>query len=516
MNNNLAEELFKQEEQPWETLKFLTLDEAEEYSSAVIADPLTFFCPSGDQERYIKTIVNTMINSRIPVVLFMAGNGCGKTETSLHTVANIIYKPQNGWFDYPEFRDFPFPKLCWYVTTKTALTDVVIPAFIKIFAGRKYRMEKEGKPNVSKIYFDDEGWVITFLTTEQDADKFESATVGLIIGDEPLPEPIWKALKSRRRMGCLILLPMTPLECDPYIILELQKSAQQTKGTAIVEASVYGACKRRGVRGYLDPQTIDEMVDSYDDDEKDARIYGKVGYFKEHVLPDFSKALHVVEPEAFPIKPNYLIYHVVDPHDGKPNAEQWWAYTPEGRWICFAELPMEHNISFWDMKNPKTIDQDILEINFVEKKFAMTPFIRILDRHFGNQTRGSAKRTLFQDYALNGMPFVESYNGGGDETELTFGHNKLRQCMKIMPDGFPGLVIHNTCFHTIESYTNYVRRVNKSQKENEKGIGTGKLIEKYKHFVDCSRYVVCYDVVPQSTKTDTKKRTYSNNVFSAF
>ncbi len=72
-------------------------------------------------------------------------------------------------------------------------------------------------------------------------------------------------------MGCITLLPMTPLYCDPYILDEINKAVEEGRpGYHHLKADVYEACSRRGTRGHLDPEIIDAMVDAYDEDEKQA------------------------------------------------------------------------------------------------------------------------------------------------------------------------------------------------------------------------------------------------------
>src|SRR5678816_963601 len=110
-----------------------------------------------------------------------------------------------------------------------------------------------------------------------DEQQMESANVGLVVIDEPAPQFIWNAVKSRVRMGALTLLPMTPLNVEPYIIDEIAKTNNPDL-YAQITASVYDACEERGIRGHLEAQIIDEMVEKYPPDEREARVYGKFMY----------------------------------------------------------------------------------------------------------------------------------------------------------------------------------------------------------------------------------------------
>ena len=141
-------------------------------------------------------------------------------------------------------------------------------------------------------------------------------TLGVVVADEPMPENLWKAVKSRRRMGAITILPMTPLYCPPYILDEVQAAAEEGKpGYYHLKADIYAACKRRGVRGYLDPQIVDDMVTSYDADERSARAFGEFMYFSGKIYADLSRTEHFVAREDYPIPPGSQLFHVTDPHD---------------------------------------------------------------------------------------------------------------------------------------------------------------------------------------------------------
>ncbi|MBC8387074.1 MAG: hypothetical protein H8E13_03370 [Actinobacteria bacterium] len=318
-------------------------------------------------------------------------------------------------------------------------------------------------------------------------------THNCMIIDEPMPQNLWKAAKSRRRKGCISVMIMTPLFTPPYVLDEVQKNIDEDKpGYFHVMGDVYTACKKRGKRGYLDADIVDAMVSDYDEDEREARAFGKFMYFSSMIYPGLKKELHFVDPEEYPLKSHYLYYHVVDPHDGRANAEIWAALTPEGRFIVFDELPDNKNISFWDMKSPVTIDENIQQIMFKEKEHLIHPK-RIMDRYFGLQTRGVYKKNLFDEYADRGLHFVESYKTVNRNTEISYGHNKVRQLLKYLPDGKPGLVIWNTCYHAWNGISHYIRKRETSKRSNDRPLADGKLVEKYKDYPDLFRYLVCAD-----------------------
>ena len=471
-------------------------DTLKSIATASILDPLKYYCPNGAQEQFINTVALSYQDSKIPVVLFTAANGVGKTTITIHTLLNMVYGVRNGWFDQGIFKDFPYPKVIWYCSSVETIKNTVIPEFDRLVAEGSVEMLKDGKPHVSRMRFGS-GWMVVFKTYDQDPSTYESANVGVIVADEPMPEPLWRAVKSRRRMGAVTLLPMTPLYTPPYILDEVKRAVDRgDKGYYHLKATVYDACRSRGKRGHLDSEIVDAMVKSYDPEERQARAFGEFTYFSGLIYPSINRDVHFVEPEDYPIPGYSRIFHVVDPHDSRMSACIWAALTPTGRYIIFSEYPNNTTQPYWDMKRPYSIEKEVeqwLEIEKVNPDWKVDN--RIMDRTFGWQTRG--QRTLSDIYLQEGkkhgvsLAFSPSYKGGRAEGEIQMGHKLVRKQLEPMKDGKPGLVIYNNCYHVWNGLTHYVRKHEQSKSSGDRGAGEGKIVEKYKDFPDVVRYLVC-------------------------
>ena len=118
--------------------------------------PLEFYCPNGKQEEFIETVATCNQDVDTPVILVTYANGVGKTTTSIQILMNIIYGPQNGWFDHPLFKNFPYPKEAWYCCTADALKNKVVPEIEKLAKMGTYVGNKGGKPYVSEFKFDND------------------------------------------------------------------------------------------------------------------------------------------------------------------------------------------------------------------------------------------------------------------------------------------------------------------------------------------------------------------------
>lgn len=510
--------MFKMPAQAALVLKGHPAADREKLALEFVQHPMTYHCPNGPGEKYINTIVKAMRESKIPLVKCSYANGVGKTWETLNILANFIYGPQNGWFDFLEFRRYPFPKTIWYCSKAENIADVVVPAFRSIVRPEfnpqfEYSESKENKRIVSRITCGN-GWAIQLKTYDQDPATFESQTVGLIVCDEPAPELIWRALKSRRRMGCLTLMPMTQLYAPPYIIDEIEKAVQEGRpGQYNLEASLYEACSKRGVRGHLDPDIVDQMVADYSEEEREARVYGRAMYFSGRIWENLDPSRHLQTPETWPIPPHSRIVQVVDPHDSRPAAGIWGAICPDGHKIVIGEYPFVQDRPYWEMKRGKTVEAEAKEWLDYEAKQNWKISRRVMDKYFGWQTRG--QKTFADLYLEAGKSlgrqiiFDPSYTAGANEDgEVAYGNRVVRSMLDPMADGYPELMIYRDCYHTWNGMTHYIREHVTGKAADFKHATDGRIIKKYEDFAAVVRYFACIDIVatvPKPPKTASEK-----------
>jgi hypothetical protein len=310
-----------------------------------------------------------------------------------------------------------------------------------------------------------------------DPQQMESASVGLVIIDEPAPEAIWKACKSRGRGGQLTLLPMTPLDVEPYILDEIEKN-KATDLYARVTASVYDACEERGVRGHLEAQIIDEMVSKYPADEKMARVDGEFMYFREKIWSNLDIDRHHVDPCDYPVDFNHDFFmHVVDPHDSRPTASFYMCLqmiehseeykqkiaegkaSPQVRRIIFAETPEDNDNYYWEMYRSPTIkleDEPAMWADLEDRLGLTVVHKRVIDKRFAFQSRlnsniasvyARAGRELDQHFHVKKrFIYTPSYDlrSTDDNSEISYGHNAVMSAMDDLEDGRPGLVVWKT------------------------------------------------------------------------
>lgn len=491
--------------------------QAKETTHQMLTHPLTFYVPTPEQEKFINLVGKSTQDSNMPVILWMAANGVGKTSTSLIAMLNLILKTENPYFQDGAYSEpWTYPKKVWVCSTGEALQNRILPEVLRLLKYEPYQSHKKNKPYISNIQIND--WEIDFKSYDQDRKTYESDNVGVIIADEPAPENIWKALKGRRRMGCITLMVMTPLFTPPYVSDEVKDAIDKgAKGYFSLKSDIWSTSKDHP-RGYLKSEDIEELIEGYSADERDARAYGDLAYFSTRVYKDIERDRHVIgsfEDVLEDLPPGTQFKQIVDPHDGRPPAVIWMALLPSNRKIVLYEYPEDKSKRFWEFSKPIKMRDQVQDFIRIESMLNIHSPRRIIDKRFGFQRR--AGKTIAGQYAKFGREYADkhyisknfiylkSYDTKGlKDSELQFGHNKVIEALQPMDDGDPGLLFCKGCYHTWEGVTHYIRKHETTKGSEDKAAATGKLVEKYKDFPDVVRMGVCDQEVRKRSRLDSK------------
>ena len=303
-------------------------------------EKMRFYEPNGKCEEFIKQVGcgNNFI------VMFSAANGVGKTCVSANIVANILWgkENENKYFDYPLFKEWPFPKRGRIISDPTNLEKNLIPTLKEWFPAGRYKTIKSGK-HFDSVWSTDTGFEFDIMSYEQDPKEFEAATLGWAWFDEPPPESVFKATVARMRKGGIIFISETPLYgawLYDHIIANPDKELA-TKGQRVyIEAGVEDACKEHGIRGHLDHEHIMKMIGEYSEDEKQARIYGKFQHLIGLRFKNFSRNIHVIKPFNINYK-DFTVYEALDTHPRNPDMCNWLAVDRKGNKYIIAELKIK-------------------------------------------------------------------------------------------------------------------------------------------------------------------------------
>ena len=546
---------FKLENQPDVYIRRLAKQkkykEAAEFAIAVRKNPLKFFCPNVAQEKLLKTIFESTKDTNLPVILSTFANGVGKSTLIVQLIINIANgKAYNGWFNHQFVLDWKYPKNIWYAAPLAQLENTVSKLLYSLTKDRKEWIQLK-KSHTYFSYFEnvETGFVIELISYEKATENLEGPTLGLIVMDEPARKQIWNTFKSRRRMGCVTIMIMTPLYVEPYILEEIRRGEERQKEDErkiyfYLKASVFDAQAfdekewelyerltpqerlERGLinkRGHLTKMNVADLVASYDADEREARAYGEFMYFSTRIYSEYKTNLHYRDPEDFPIDKAIAIIQATDPHESRPAATVYMAIVPvnkeknEYRRIIFDEYPIDKSAQFWDMKKPISKKEEVkafikIEINNnlvgVKKK-------RIIDKRFGFQKRGEtsiaeimeaeAKELCSKIGIPNDFFFEDSYSVPGKDSEIKTGHAVVKKSLELLSDGEPGFIILKKCIHSHIGMLNYIRRNQVSANDESKHYAEMPIVEKYKNIPDAIRYASCAYIVFEDNNAEKYK-----------
>jgi phage terminase large subunit-like protein len=297
-----------------------------------------YYIPIGKVEEFI----DNFGSDKNFVSLLSAANGIGKTRAGTNVLAHLMYPCNNPFFTAPLFKKWPYPKRARIISDPTTITDTIIPEIKDQFPKDRWGIEKYETLKSGKRYEyewkTDTGWEFNLMTYEQDVKEFESATLGLAWFDEPPPQPIYKATVARMRRGGVIFITATPLTGSAWMYDDIiVNQDNEAKSRYFLEADVEDACKEHGIRGFLEHEDIVKMINQYDPDDLQARIFGKFQHLTGLIYKKYSDKIHVLRP--FEInKRDHVVIELVDTHPRNPDAVTWIAVDKQGRHFIVDEL----------------------------------------------------------------------------------------------------------------------------------------------------------------------------------
>lgn len=272
------------------------------------------YIPNGKAAEFIEMVGS----GKSFVNLFIGANATSKTATGVNLIANIVYGPQNKYFEHQLFQTWPYIKRGRIISDPTTIKEKIIPELKKWFPKNDaseipeatYQTAKEGS-NFERKFKTNNGWEIDLMSNEQDVKEFEAVDLGFLWFDEPAPKNKFMASIARGRLGMVVFWTLTPLTYSAWIKDWLDSRSKEEAD--YVEAEMEDNCKDHGVRGILKHENIKRIASVIPEDELEARVFGKFGHLIGRVHKLFRRKVHVIKP--FPLnEKDFTTYKALDPH----------------------------------------------------------------------------------------------------------------------------------------------------------------------------------------------------------
>lgn len=395
-----------------------------------------FYEPTGKGEEYITAVGS----GEHFTIFFTAANGTGKTAASCNVLAHLMFPCGNPWFQGPLFKNWPFPKK-GRIISEPAVATLITDDLKNWFPAGRYTSEKSRKQFDSQ-WKTDTGWAFDVMTYDQDPKEFESATLGWAWFDEPPPFEIFKATVARMRKGGIIFISATPLTNAAwfYDYIYSQDPEVLAKGKRIlITAEMESACIEHGVRGFLQHEHIENIISQYDEDEKQARVYGRFQHLVGLVFKKFNREMHVIRP--FNINWNdFLVYEALDPHPRTKDACLWVAVNRQQQYFIIDELWMNGLVPELAQRIKAKAS------NYRVHRRVIDPSALIEDQH-----TGKSLHSRLQSFGLSYQPGTKTREASDRRIADALDYQKKGEEILIAPE----LYVFDTCPRTIYEIEHY-------------------------------------------------------------
>lgn len=464
----------------WEAVKRLPAAERAEFERELAdLDRLFEENPLQRFEPHPKQV--TFLGSRDRIKAFLGGNRSGKTTAGI--VDDLIQAVDEDCL--PE-RLRPFKR--WQPPFRCR---IVAPDFIETMDGVIFHKLREWVPRGQlvggswekaydktkrKLRFKN-GSEFSFMTFEQDLDKFGGTDLHRVHYDEEPPENIRK--ECRRGLmdhGGDELFTMTPLHGMTWMFDKVYERRYES-GVGVVEVSTDD-------NPHISPEEIAAFMAELTPEEQEARRHGRFVHFGGLVLGMFDDSLHVVDE----IRPEHLrgldVLVGIDPGVVRGGVV-WVAFDRDNHALVFDELyPRNQNLG--PKEDPSTISAQILEKNAYwglvgdrEPQYVIDPSAR--NRYQGS---GESAENVEGDLSREGI-----YCSWGNNNRR-FGVFQLRRRLVAQPH--PALTVTRNCANWLWERMRWrIAADEESEQERPKGSRSGDSFKTQgpDHLMDPTRYV---------------------------
>lgn len=292
-----------------------------------------YFTPIGKVEEFL----NEALSGKYATALFSAGNGVGKTTALVNIVAHLSRPCGNEYFQQPLMLDWKYERRGRIISDTTTISSTIIPELKKWLPKGSWTSKKLGKQYESHFeIWNEKGEKFTWelMTYEQDPKQFESANLGIVLFDEPVPRHIYTASYARLKKGGICIIFATPLSSNigtAWMYEDIVANPhRREKGFYYFTCGKEDACIEHGVRGFLPHEQIENELKQYPIEERLPRIFGEFTQVRGRVIREFNPEIHVLD-EIFDVnKKDFVVVQSWDTHPRVNEAIIWVAIDKKG------------------------------------------------------------------------------------------------------------------------------------------------------------------------------------------
>lgn len=270
-------------------------------------------------------------------IFMFSGNGAGKS-TLLVNLMMFLARGHNPWSG----ETFKVPAKIIYVAPSARFIDQrIIPELRKWYEIPDAWLKRLGRPNTAQIQFDN-GSIVDFVSADADFSTSEGTEASAVLVDEPIPRPLYIALKRSLRMKGhknTFFFAGTPIS-ERWIRHEIYEP--WAKG--LLPDTECFRVHSNDNEANLSKGYIEEFSRTLTEDERATRLEG--AFFDTNALAlagIFKPEHHVIPFDTFKYTPDMPCVVAIDNHSVKPHHAVMITCDKDDRLIVIKEMAMRGN-----------------------------------------------------------------------------------------------------------------------------------------------------------------------------
>ncbi len=382
------------------------------------ADPFNYQRFNTAQKRFLRALKDPKPES-LTIVLFLKPNRVGGSRVLMAATSAVLFGTEHPAAQCSPFGKYwPFPvKSARLLSTSETLGDTgpIQKAIKDLFPEGRYAQNRGvGKSYNSALTVDGGSWDMDTMSYGQDALSAAGSTKGLIVGSEPMPEPLFTECLTRLGGNGMLILECTQLDLAPYLEEMAEDAGGRTVdgiqyGTLKLDGKVVGEIRvvrgdieescREHHNGHQSHSAIEATIAGWPAEEREARRTGKPLHLSGRIYPTWGPENELEKLPEWHAEQWRLgkvrVSSVIDPADRKPWACVWFATFENEDVVAFAEWP---SFDYNACRSSPVVDIESYRDVLIEAeaRVAKPVDLRVIDGLFGAAIKSGRGLNIIQ------------------------------------------------------------------------------------------------------------------------